>query len=207
MTLAGHPPPPTQLPITCAPEPFLENLAPHYPLDPHRGVLSDEPTSEHVPPVIVPADDIVPGDTATTLDDAPDISPPVEMPTPDAADSHLYDVVPSEHADGEQEEEPDTEPNERPIAAAEEIAAISNNTRYNLRRSTTDQHVLSTMTIKESVLIYGDSAVQEAGRVELQNCLDKNVWECIPRDVKVIRPIPSKLFLTPKMTPEGKDEK
>lgn len=90
------------------------------------------------------------------------------MPTPDAADSHLYDVAPSEHADGEQEEESDTVPNERPIAAAEEIAAISNNTRYILRRSTTDQHVLSTMTIKEAVLVYGDSAVQEAGRVELQ---------------------------------------
>jgi hypothetical protein len=139
----------------------------------------------------VPADDIVPGDTADTLDDDPDTSPPVEMPPPDAVD-----VVPSEHADGEQEEEPETEPNERPIAAANEIAAISNNIRYNLRRSSTDQHILSTMTIKEAVLIYGDSAVQEAGRVELQNCLDK--------DVKVIRPIPSKLFLTPKMSPEGK---
>ena len=60
------------------------------------------------------------------------------------------------------------------------------------------------MTIKEAVLVYGDSAVQEAGRVELQNCLDKDVWEYIPRDVRVIRPIPSKLFLTPKMSPEGK---
>ena len=204
MSLAGYPPPPAQPPTTCAPEPFLENLAPHYPLDPHRGVLSDEPASDPVPPVIVPADDIVPDDTAATLEDDPSTSLPAEMLTPEAEDSHLYDVAPSEHYDGEQEEEPDIVPNERPIAAAEEIAAISNNTRYNLRRSTTDQHVLSTMTIKEAVLVYGDSAVQEAGRVELQNCLDKDVWVCIPRDVKVIRPIPSKLFLTPKMSPEGK---
>jgi hypothetical protein len=74
MSLAGYPPPPAQ-PQTRAPAPFLKNLSPHYPLDPHRGVLSDAPTSEHVPPVIVPADDIVPGDTAA-LNDDPDTSPP-----------------------------------------------------------------------------------------------------------------------------------
>ena len=103
MSLAGYPPPPAQPPTTCAPEPFLESLAPHYPLDPHRGVLSDEPASDPVPPVIVPADDIVPDDTAATLEDDPVTSLPAEMPTPEAADSHLYDVAPSEHYDVEQE--------------------------------------------------------------------------------------------------------
>ena len=86
---------------------------------------------------------------------------------------------------------------------AEQLAAIRSTQRYNLRSSTIDKHIFAVMTYSEALLIYGQEAVKEAGFTEIRNCLDKQVWECMLPSEKVSKPIPSKMFLTPKMSPTG----
>ena len=94
-------------------------------------------------------------------------------------------------------------PTDNTVGLAEQLAAVRDSQRYNLRPSTRDRHVFSVMTLSEAKSVYGVEAVREAGFTELRNCIDKEVWDCLPPGVKTIRPIPSKLFLTPKMTPTG----
>ena len=58
---------------------------------------------------------------------------------------------------------------------AQELAVISHSHRYNLRHSTQGPHILAAMTVQEATIIYGDAAVKEAGRTELQDGIDRDV--------------------------------
>ena len=86
---------------------------------------------------------------------------------------------------------------------AQQLTAVRQTQRYNLRSSTTDKHVYAVLSYKEAEVIYGPQAVRGAGFTELRNCIDKEVWECLTPSSKLSKPIPSKLFLTPKMSPTG----
>jgi hypothetical protein len=89
------------------------------------------------------------------------------------------------------------------INIAEQLTAVRQTQRYNFRSSTTDKHVYAVLSYKEAEVIYGPQAVREAGFTELRNCIDKGVWECLSPLSKLAKPIPSKLFLTPKISPSG----
>jgi hypothetical protein len=89
------------------------------------------------------------------------------------------------------------------INIAEQLTAVRQTQRYNLRSSTAEKHVYSVLSYKEAEVIYGPEAVREAGFNELRNCIDKGVWECLPPSSRLVKPIPSKLFLTPKTSPSG----
>ena len=89
------------------------------------------------------------------------------------------------------------------VEVAAHLAVVGDYERYNLRSSTVDKHVFSIMTYNEASEIYGQEAVKEAGFAELKNCIDKQVWECLLPQTKINRLIPSKLLLTPKLTPTG----
>ena len=210
MALSGH----LVKPTLALPEDPLQATLPYFPLEPHRGVPDDAPPQPTRSPIesadetdFCPVNELDPANEPDPADD-PDLADlaeeldPVNMPSEDAYIDQDHTLIPDE-AEPHTDNEPESEQISQPAAVAQELATMSNSSRYNLRRSTTDQHVLATMTIQEATVIYGDKAVQEAGRVELQNCLDKEVWECIPTDARVHKPIPSKLFLTPKMSPGG----
>ena len=121
------------------------------------------------------------------------------------SDSHeppgLHDPTPA--VNDEQEDDEDQDLVDADDTQVGELVAVRNSHRYNLRRSTSDQHIYAAMTVNEAKSIYGKEAVRLAGITEVRNCLDKDVWECIMPSTKTSRPIPSKLFLTPKMTPTG----
>ena len=61
------------------------------------------------------------------------------------------------------------------VGLAEQLAAVRDSQRYNLRPSTRDRHVFSVMTLSEAKSVYGVEAVREAGFTELRNCIDKEV--------------------------------
>jgi hypothetical protein len=61
----------------------------------------------------------------------------------------------------------------------------------------------SAMSIKEATVKYGIDPVVLAGRTELLNCINKGVWECLPNSYVALKPISSKLFLTPQHTTTG----
>ena len=82
------------------------------------------------------------------------------------------------------------------MEVAAQLAAVRDTQRYNLRSSTVDKNVFS-------IMMYGQEAVKEAGFTELKNCIDKQVWERLLPQTEINRTIPSKLFLTPRMTPTG----
>ena len=133
----------------------------------------DDQELQHVEPDVVLADHVDPVDLADLAENSPQ---------------------PEEPADSEEHLE---------VEVAAQLAAVRGSQRYNLRSSTVDKNVFSVMTYHEASDIYGQEAVKEAGFTELKNCIDKQVWECLLPQTKINRPIPSKLFLTPKMTPTG----
>ena len=67
----------------------------------------------------------------------------------------------------------------------------------------TTHSIYAALSISEATTTYGKDSVALAGRTELLNCINKQVWECIPTSHIPLKPIPSKLFLTPKHTAEG----
>ena len=83
------------------------------------------------------------------------------------------------------------------------VARNTFNNGYNLRKTTTDQHVYATLSIKEARRLYGDKVADAAIVEEIQNCIKKDVFEFQHREYKTRSQIPSKMFLTPKKLPNG----
>ena len=73
----------------------------------------------------------------------------------------------------------------------------------NAQQSNPTYSIFSAMSSKEATVKYGTDPVVLAGRTELLNCISKGVWECLPTSYVALKPIPSKLFLTPKHTTTG----
>ena len=117
----------------------------------------------------------------------------VDEPADEPADEQ------AEFQDAEAQEHEDSEEND----IAQQLTEVRKTQRYNLRSTTTDKHVYAVLSYKEAEVIYGPQAVREAGFTELRNCIDKGVWEYLSPVSKLVKPIPSKLFLTPKMSPTG----
>jgi hypothetical protein len=95
-------------------------------------------------------------------------------------------------------------PEERAYSQAAELVNIRNANRYELRPSTKEKHVYSTLSIKAARRIYGEELSDKATREELMTCIEKDVWECLDATYITKNAIPSKMFLTPKTLPNGK---
>ena len=75
---------------------------------------------------------------------------------------------------------------------------------------TIDQHVediYAVLTMNEAKLLYGEDRANAATIEELKNCIEKDVWDFLPKDYKSSSVIPSKMFLTPKKKPNGEIER
>ena len=203
-TLAGINSPPT----STVPEPMLDNPTPTYPLDPDRGVEPDVVAEVHADQHtdIVAADDLVADDLdlrdvqeAPPQEDASvDIIPPQELEeviVDSAEELSTQDDIPIDE---------DTPPVlERAESQALELVNARNNNKYELRRSTVEQHIYSTLSIKAARKIYGKELSDKATRDELMTCIQKDVWECLDPTYITKNAIPSKMFLTPKTLPNG----
>ena len=61
--------------------------------------------------------------------------------------------------------------------------------------------------MNEAKLLYGEDRADAATIEELKNCIEKDVWDFLPKDYKSSSVIPSKMFLTPKKKPNGEIER
>jgi Reverse transcriptase (RNA-dependent DNA polymerase) len=62
------------------------------------------------------------------------------------------------------------------------------------------------MSTQEARRLYGEKLVDDATIEELNNCMHKGAWECLPPSHKG-KFLPSKMFLTPKKLPSGELDK
>ena len=184
-------------------EPPLLNPDTRYPLDPNRGVDDVQDTEEEtiMPEVtqmtLVPAEttsdsDLIPLEEASTLP----LSIPVEVDQDVSQENNVGEngnslVTIEDAIEDTQQSDEDT------------LARNTFNNGYNLRKTTTDQHVYATLSIKEAKRLYGDEVADAAIVEEIQNCIKKDVFEFQHRDYKTRSQIPSKMFLTPKKLPNG----
>jgi hypothetical protein len=72
---------------------------------------------------------------------------------------------------------------------------------------TPERHVFSALTTKDARALYGDTLIKEASIAEINNCIEKDVWECMDPFFHAKGVIPSKMFLTPKKLPNGDIDK
>ena len=186
-----------------------------YPLDPNRGVDNVQETDEDAMTpqgtqfALVPAEtpsigDLIPVEEETT-------------PQPVVVFSDVLSEIPTEVNEDVVEESIISENSEsldaikeaqQPIVDALQteddiVARNAFNNGYNLRKTTTDQHVYATLSIKEARRLYGDEVADAAIVEEIQNCIKKDVFEFQHREYKTRSQIPSKMFLTPKKLPNG----
>ena len=178
--LAGHKDPMVQP----APEPLLTNPSPRYPLDPDRGVLR-----EHLDPR--------PHISSSDLDSRP-LTPPADIVDPiDRVEEQLDPTVVELGA-------ADTEDSTGEVAQIMlQVSNLVESREKAPRRHHPTHDIYVAMSIKQAIAKYGEKSVAAAGRTELLNCIEKGVWECLPSTYISIKPIPSKLFLTPKHTTTG----
>ena len=176
---------PDELPLS---EPQLENPQSSYPLDPNRGVEvleEPQPTAEGLLE-IVPADslsDLAPGDHTI-----PDLAPVATEQGIQSDDGEKFD---------------------RAMTQAAELVEVRNsiNSGYNLQNPSEERHIFSALTMKEARTLYGDGLIDAASRDELENCIQKDVWEYLEPGYPIKSAIPSKMFLTPKKLPNGDIDK
>ena len=64
------------------------------------------------------------------------------------------------------------------------VARNAFNNGYNLRKTTTDQHIYATLSLKEARRLYGDEVADAAIVEEIQNCVKKDVFEFQHREYK-----------------------
>ena len=184
-------PPPTEF-VTLPEEPLLDDPNAPYPLDPDRGVKDD------TPPEVPSHQDPLPPKYQ-------DLSPSPTQGVPTLAEPPVDTDTSSQSVSFGNEELPPTDTHGYPTR---DIMLQVSSLVYEQRQSILDDaktsvRVYAVMNIKEASEKYGNDPVQQAGRKELQNCLDKQVWEGVLPDARHPTTIPSKLFLTPKHTPEG----
>jgi Reverse transcriptase (RNA-dependent DNA polymerase) len=154
-------------------------------LDPNRGVALEEvPHEAHLLAEIVHADDAL----------------------IDSASGHDNEPAP---ATAIEETESEINNTDKAISQAAELMEVRNsmNSGYNLRNPTEERHIFSALTMKEARTLYGDTLIDAASTEELQNCIQKGVWECLEPDHPLEGAIPSKMFLTPKKLPNGDIDK
>jgi hypothetical protein len=193
--LAGSPPRecPTndETQLLVSPEDPLLDPQPRYILDPNRGVQVEEVPD--VEPLLV---DIVPADDAL-INLAPEHD---DGPVP---------AMSEEETEPEKETELDSNISSRAISQAAELVEVRNsmNSGYHLQNPTEERHIFSALTMKEARTLYGDTLIDAASTEELQNCIQKGVWECLQPDYPIKGAIPSKMFLTPKKLPNGELDK
>ena len=84
-----------------------------------------------------------------------------------------------------------------------QVSNLTQSRADNLMEPQRSQAIYAALSIKEATAKYGNDPVAVAGRTELLNCINKGVWACIPVNQVSIKPIPSKLFLTPKHDTAG----
>ena len=157
-------------------EPDLMNPSPPYPLNPNRGVANDVSTPSRDP--IATNDPIVTHTDASLPSDETNVERLVTTVT--AAGSSIL------------------EPTEDIV-----VSHLVQSREESAKNIDHDHSIYAAMSIKEAMATYGRDPVALAGRTELLNCINKGVWEYLPTSYTPSRPIPSKLFLTPKHTAEG----
>lgn len=189
-TLAGILPPP----LPSLPEMTLENPTPPYQLDPDRGVEPDVPNvydNYEGRTDIVTADDLALKDIV--VDEQMGMPAMTPLGEPETAT-----------AEGTTTSEDDTPlVLERAQSQALELVNARDSNKYELRKSTLEQHIYSTLSIKAARKIYGKELSDKATRDELITCIQKDVWECLDPTYVTKNAIPSKMFLTPKTLPNG----
>ena len=84
-----------------------------------------------------------------------------------------------------------------------QVSNLTQSRADNLMEPQRSHAIYAALSIKEATAKYGNDPVALAGGTELLNCIDKGVWDCIPVNQVPIKPIPSKLFLTPKHDTTG----
>ena len=177
----------------------LPNPQSPYDLDPNRGVtvLEEAPAlDEALLADIVSVDEALLADIVPVDDSLADLGPAHDAP----------DSTPTSTGDG-MVSDPDRY--DRAVTQAEELVAARNsmNSGYNLPSPTEERHIFSALTMKEARTLYGDTLIDAASVEELQNCIQKEVWECLEPGYPLKGAIPSKMFLTPKKLPNGKIDK
>ena len=95
------------------------------------------------------------------------------------------------------------------ITQAAELVEARNsmNGGYNLPSPVEERHIFAALTMKDARRLYGDTLIDAASIEELQNCIQKGLWECLEPDYPLTSAIPSKMFLTPKKLPNGDIDK
>ena len=156
--------------------PDLMNPSPPYSLNPNRGVADDVSTPSGNP--IATNDPIFTHANATILFDETNVERLVITET--AAGSSI--LVPTED---------------------KVVTRLVQTREESAKNIDHDHSIYAAMSIKEATATYGKDPVALAGRTELLNCINKGVWEYLSTSYMPLRPIPSKLFLTPKHTAEG----
>lgn len=173
--------------------------------DPDQELQPDQILADDVDPVNQADNNIESSEMAEDPELQHDLIPADEVGLTDVAENLFQLNEPSDESTGAELQDAEGQvhnvDNSEDIAS--QLATVRGTQRYNLRSSTIDRHVFSVMSYSEATNIYGPEAVREAGITEIRNCIDKQVWECILPQTKIFKPIPSKLFLTPKMTPSG----
>jgi hypothetical protein len=200
-------PPPTDL-FHPPEETPLDNPNAPYPLDPDRGA-QDVPEVQDLPPVVqhMPAEVQDPTLSAEVQDLTPDVVqdlPPTSTQGVPTLPAPQLDTS-SQSVSLGNEEDPPVDTHGYPTR---HILLLVSSLVYEQQQSILDEakisvNVYAVMNVKEASAKYGIESVQQAGRKEIQNCLDKAVLEGVPPNARHPTPIPSKLFLTPKHTPEG----
>jgi Reverse transcriptase (RNA-dependent DNA polymerase) len=167
-------------------EPLLEPAPAWYSLDPNRGVEMQVHPDQGVESTdrldIVPANDV--SDQAVVEEEA---LPEEEQALP---------------------EEEQALPENRATDQASELIQLRNsiNSGYNLAQPVEQQEIFAAMSTQEARRLYGEKLVDDASIEELNNCMHKGAWECLPPSHKG-KFIPSKMFLTPKKLPSGELDK
>jgi Reverse transcriptase (RNA-dependent DNA polymerase) len=189
-------------------EPALRNPSPHYTLDLNRGVINDiSPAGNILPsrvPPPTPSELLEPRETLTDTDTiTPNADKDTITPNADTDTITPYADTDSNTLSGDtadqlaEAEEIDTEQVMWQAANLVECRTEPLGNGYdNAQQSIPTHAIFTAMSIKEATAIL-------AVRTELLNCINKGVWECLPASYVALKPIPSKLFLTPKHTTEG----
>ena len=189
------------------PESPLPNPSPPQPLDPDRGLdpLPLAPEGGEADTDNMGQAELVTVDTLTNTDD--EGPPHTEGEPPLEEDHNEGEPAPTEAPTGTAETAPPDTHNDLPepdedenniAAQVADIAAARRSSRYFLR--STDRHVntFSAMSTADAIRTFGHEATKKANMEELNNCLQKHVWEPIHGNG-----LPSKMIVKAKHLPNG----
>jgi Reverse transcriptase (RNA-dependent DNA polymerase) len=183
LTLTPEAPPQPEVPIANPQSPYI--------LDPNRGEddlndIADNRDGDHDAPL---------ADIVLVDDSLADLGP----------DHVASDLIPA--ATGNDVESNGSQHDVITQAAELVEARNSMNGGYNLPSPVEERHIFTALTMKDARRLYGDTLIDAASIEELQNCIQKGVWECLEPDYPLTSAIPSKMFLTPKKLPNGDIDK